>query len=267
VSLVVFCAGHLALIAVALTVFEGTWFDPLVRATNGLVNDTLLVNLLGLPLLVGAVVLWLGHLRPADVGLRRADLPLALAVLLLLWLATQAIALAVACATTDAVTPHPLWARRGVSGVLGLLLAQVFGNAVLEEVGYRGFLLRQLHLRLDRVAGRRTRVVLAVTISQALFAVMHLPNRLREGDAGAGLVWSVLIAFGLGVLLALLYLRTNNLLLVVGVHALINTPTLLVASPVSHEIVEGLAVLLLVPWSRITRPTLRRTGHRGTGPT
>ena len=69
----------------------------------------------------------------------------------------------------------------------------------------------------------------------------------------------------LGVLLALLYLRTRNLLLVVGVHALINTPTLLVASPVSHEIVELLAVLLLLAWPWLWRARKRRLLHAFAG--
>jgi membrane protease YdiL (CAAX protease family) len=143
--------------------------------------------------------------------------------------------------------------------VLGLLLAQVLGNALFEEVGYRGFLLRQFELRLGWVTGRRRRLAVAAALSLALFALMHVPNRLSAGFAGADLATSVLIALALGVLLTLLYLRTGNLLLVVGVHALINTPTLLVASPASHEIVEVLAVLLLVAWPRLTRTMSRRT--------
>jgi membrane protease YdiL (CAAX protease family) len=197
VALPAFYAGDLALIGFGMAVFSNTWFDRLVRATGGLVTDTLLVNLVGIPLLVGGIALGLGRLRPTDIGLRRADLPLALVVLLALWLATQAVALALAW-TTGSVVPHPSWAHRGTLGVLGLLLAQVLGNGLLEEIGYRGFLLPQLHHRLGRVVAPRFRLAAAVAVSQALFAAAHAPNRVREGVAGAALVGSVLIPLALG---------------------------------------------------------------------
>jgi membrane protease YdiL (CAAX protease family) len=73
------------------------------------------------------------------------------------------------------------------------------------------------------------------------------------------------VVMAVGVLLALLYLRTRNLLLVVGVHALINTPTLVVATPFSVEIVEVLAVLVLLVWPRLTWTSNRRLTHAPAG--
>lgn len=251
-ALVGFYAADLALIAAGIAVYSNTWLDPLVRATGGLINDTLLVNVVGIALVAGGVVLGLGRLRPADVGFRWSDAPRALVVSLVLWLAAQAVAVVLTWIGPNALAPNPLWARRGLLGVLGLLLAQVLGNALLEEVGYRGFLLPQLCLRLGWVAGPRRRLALAVVISQTLFALMHVPTRLWEGVTGPELAGSLLVVFALGLLLALLYLRTGNLPLVVGVHALMNAPTLLVASRVGHEIVEGIAVLLLVLWPQLT---------------
>jgi hypothetical protein len=61
-------------------------------------------------------------------------------------------------------------------------------------------------------------------------------------------IGALLVVFGLGVLFALLYLRTSKLLLVVGIHALVNAPTMLVANPLSHEIVVALAIALLLSW-------------------
>ena len=112
-ALVAFVVGHLALLAFGIGVYANPWFDTLVHATGGLVNDTLLVNLLGLTLLVGGVMLGRGCLRPADVGLRWSDLRQALAVLVLLWLATQAVAVALAWASTGSVAPVELPRKRG----------------------------------------------------------------------------------------------------------------------------------------------------------
>ena len=251
-ALVAFYPAHLALVALAMSVFSNAWLDPLERATRGLVTSTLVVNLVGLAIVGGGVVLGLGRLRPEDVGLRRSDAGRALALLLALWLAALAAALARAWVGQGEPAPNPQWARRGILAVLGLLLAQLLGNALLEELGFRGFLMSQLRLRLAWVPGPRRRLAAAVAVSQGLFALMHVPNRLREGAAGFELVGSVAVAFALGVLLAALYLRTGNLLLVVGIHSLMNAPTLLVESRFSHEIVEGLAALLLLVWPRLT---------------
>ena len=143
----------------------------------------------------------------------------------------------------------------------------VFGNVVnafLEEGLFRGVLLRQFQ--------RRYRFWAANTLQAGLFGVWHAvwPLKalaLRSGPEASteqpgGAVFGLAV---LGVLLALLYLRTRNLLLVVGVHALINTPTLLVASPVSHEIVELLAVLLLLAWPWLWRARKRRLLHAFAG--
>lgn len=247
-ALFAFVAGHLAFLGFSLAVFANEWFDPLVKASRGLLTDTLLVNLLGLVVVVGGVIFGLARLRPADVGWRWSDLPQASLVLAIVWLATQAIAAALAMATTGTLSPHPLWAQRGVLGVLGLLLAQLVGNALFEEIGYRGFLFSQFAVRLRGIKDSRLRVTLAAALSLAIFAVMHLPNRVGQGYAGRDLALLILIALALGTLLLLLYLRTKNLPLVVGIHALMNAPTLLVAAPISNEIVEILAILLLVAW-------------------
>lgn len=90
----------------------------------------------------------LSPLRPTEVGLGWSDLPSAIALVLLVWVAAQVLGRVLGVATAHTVQLNPLWERRGVSGVLGLLLAQVLGNALLEEVGFRGFLMPQLNLRL-----------------------------------------------------------------------------------------------------------------------
>jgi hypothetical protein len=61
--LLAFYVADLLLTGVAIAVFSNRSFDPLVRATGGLINDTLVVNLLGVVVLVGGVILWLGRMR------------------------------------------------------------------------------------------------------------------------------------------------------------------------------------------------------------
>jgi membrane protease YdiL (CAAX protease family) len=78
--------------------------------------------------------------------------------------------------------------------------------AVLEELVFRGFLLQQL-LACSKW--------MAVTVSSALYALIHLKTTVLE--LGTWLELGGL--FLLGVLLALSYLRTNQLFLAMGLHA------------------------------------------------
>ena len=74
------------------------------------------------------------------------------------------------------------------------------------------------------------RLVLALLVSQGLFALSHVPNRIYLGMKPDEIALDLLMLLGWGTLYALIYLRTNNLFIVVGIHALGNTPTTLFAT-------------------------------------
>ena len=78
---------------------------------------------------------------------------------------------------------NPLW-NRGATVVTGALIAQLLGNALYEEITFRGFLLPQLYLKLERWQDRPAlRIACAVLLSVAMFALIHIPIRLWTGDA------------------------------------------------------------------------------------
>ena len=128
-----------------LVLFRGPWFGPVARATAGLVNGTLQANLIGLALFC-LFVFGLGRLKPADVGLEWRKLPRALALTGLLWAGMQAASLIFGW--IGGVSFDPIWRQRGVIAVLGLLIGQLLGNALVEELLYRGLLLPQFFLKL-----------------------------------------------------------------------------------------------------------------------
>lgn len=119
----------------------------IVDATLGLVDWTLMGSAMVLLVVVGGVIFGLGRLRPAEVGLIAAKLPEAIVVTVLLWIVTQALLVTGAWLSMGEVPINPRWAERGVTVVIGALLAQLFGNALAEEIIYRGFLLPQTWLR------------------------------------------------------------------------------------------------------------------------
>jgi len=172
-------------------------------------------------------------------------------------MALQAAAAAVSLARTGTVGMDPGWSQSGVGATLGLLVAQLFGNALYEEVLFRAVLLDQMVLKLR---DRRWGFPLALVGSQLIFALLHVPNRLLRRCTLTGMVDGLGLLFLMGLLFALVYHRTGNLLIAVGVHALNNAPTMLVATRLSGQfLVTLLLVALVTAW-----PVLRRHLGRGT---
>lgn len=230
-------------------------FGPIVRATWGLVTPQLLVGLFQLGVLVGGLVWLVGGIHPVHVGLDREDLSTGVSVTLAFWVVVQAVGLVVAGAS-GTVTLSPLWQAIGARGMLSNLLAEVFGTAPMEESIYRGLFLTQGYLLARRVVpDRRTSLVLAVLGSQVLFALAHVPARLVVGtQLGLPLGQDLLLTFVLGLIFALVYLRTGNLFVAMGVHVLSNDPTSLFLQQPTARVLVGLCVLvLLVGWPRLRR--------------
>lgn len=186
--------------------------------------NTLTANLIALALLVVGMLFVAGRLRPRNVGLRLSDVGGGLAFAAAYFALLQVLLLAFA--NLNGMEVVNLWARAGAGTAAFLLLAQLVGNALYEEVAFRGFLLPQLLVKFRRL-GVAAAVALALLGSQALFALAHVPNRLWvTGLSPAALPGALLPLFLLGIYFSVLYLVTDNLFAVVGVHALSNEPLL-----------------------------------------
>lgn len=256
-----FLIAHLVLtIIVNLGLFAGNAFRPLASATGGVVTGSLVVNLFLLGVLVVVLILRIGRLRPYDVGLIRRNVLPGAGAALLLWAAAQAIHLLVGWFNNGSIALHPDWTMVGAGALVGLLLSQIIGNALFEEIAYRGFLFPQLYLQLQRrLRSPWARLFVALLVSQVLFALSHIPNRLYLGMSFSDLLLDQVMLLGWGVLYALLYLRTDNLFFVVGIHALGNAPTTLFATIPALDgagaslLIYGLAVLVVFGWP-LVRP-------------
>jgi membrane protease YdiL (CAAX protease family) len=172
-------------IFINLVLFRSAWvattvFGRVRAATGGLVTTTLLVNLLNVVLVVAGLLILVGELRWKDLGLDRSELPVAIGVTVGLWAALQAVAAGISLAPTGTVRINPSWGEVGVGAILGLLVAQLFGNALYEGVLFRVVLLDQLVLKLR---DRRWGFPLALVGSQTIFALLHVPNRLLQGNS------------------------------------------------------------------------------------
>jgi len=235
-SLPILCLAMAVYVAFGLVavfvLFPSGALNLFAASMHGLVTATLLANLILLATVVGGVLYLLGGLRLADFGLRVSDVPIALVLTAAVWLAVNAIEATWQIAATGAVSWGGDWQRLGLTAAIGALVAQLFGNALYEEIFFRGVLLRQIYWRL----GTKTthlqkfqKLAIALAISQSLFALIHLPILLSGGASLIAALAQLPAIFTAGAALAILYARSDNLALCVGIHSLANKPTLLVA--------------------------------------
>lgn len=245
---------------VNLVFFQQDAPQIVVDATAGLVDWTLMGSAIILVVVVGGVIFGLGRQRPADVGLIARKLPAAIGVTAALWVLTQALLSAGAWATLGEIPFNPRWAERGVTAMFGALIAQLFGNALAEEIIYRGFLPPQawLKLRGGLLGHARWRLLLAALISQAIFAVAHIPNRIFNEMSGADIALDMVMLVIFGLYYLFLYLRTSNLFFAIGVHALANQPLTLVQSDLAAPLFMVLALVAALLWR--TQPQLAAAG-------
>ncbi len=219
-----------------------SWLGRLYLDTRGWVHPNLVANAIPLLLVVGVGILGVARLRLHDIGLRPTAVGPALLATAVFWLGLQGL-FAAAALFYGGPTWVAAWRDPGPGYILGPLLGQVLGNALAEEAAFRGFWFPQLDLKLQRRLAGRWSWVAAALLSQGLFALMHIPNyvfvqhqRFLVGDAVRLLVN--------GLILLWVFVRTQNLLIAVGVHALWNTPAAVVQPP------EGpVRYALLVFWT------------------
>src|SRR5215813_3510768 len=172
-------AVHVALMLVFIfIVFPSGVPKLLVALTHGLVTATLVANLILLAAVVGIVLSYLGGLRLSDFGLHSRDIPIALLLTISVWIVVNTIEGAWQIAANGAVSWDGPWQRLGVTAAIGALVAQLFGNALYEEIFFRGVLLRQIYWRLGPETThlqRLQKLAIALAISQSLFALIQLP--------------------------------------------------------------------------------------------
>lgn len=229
---------------------------PIQKATWGLLNTTLLANLFSM-LVVFTLMFRFAGLKPKDVALKPVGSGDTAIVRGVVWtiVALAIVHLASVIALLAMGKPFEFfnWFSPVGRNQVGNVAGQFFGNAIYEEVLFRGFLLPQLVLLLKKRNRKWSWTKcfwLGLGGSQLLFALSHIPNRIYQGTytsigAFAGDMQVLFIA---GILLALVFLLTRNLYAAVGVHAIVNVPPMLLKVPIVGLSFTAYFVILVVLW-------------------
>lgn len=194
--------------------------DRVVAVSGGLITYTLFNTWFGLLLTVGVVAIWYGGLELKDLGVNPSKIPVAVGITIGCWLLYLLAQLAGGLVFGN-LTLHSTWTDPGVTATIGKAIGFFFGNAPFEELAFRGFLLVQLYLLLDGKwwqANPLGRTITAIAGSSLIFTLFHIPAFLW-GGIGLQTLGSI---FVYAVALSLVYLRTQNIFLAMGFHALAN---------------------------------------------
>jgi membrane protease YdiL (CAAX protease family) len=205
-----------------LQIASGGWIEPLLVRSQVVLGAFLLV------------VLAFGQKPLACVGWRARQIVPGLVVYLVAWALLQLGLLAAVLRQHGNVELHPMWTSFGLPAVLGGVLAQLCGHALVEDTAFRGFFLPELRARLLRPTSLVAFACAAVALvgSSLLFGLAHVPTMLLvQGASLAELVQRQAHFLSAGLALGLAYLATRNLFAVVGLHVLLNDPAPVVAVP------------------------------------
>ncbi len=254
-TMVLFFVVSVVIVILYLGIYLAGVIQLIEEVSWGLIHRTLILNSLLLVTAVFGILILYGKLQGRDVGLVVKKLPIAIAIGLVTWILVQIIEGIMGYVGMGSIELNQQWNTEGLA-LIGLLIGMLFGTALYEEVGYRGFFLIQFSMKMKRVVENKyLQVIIALIISQALFTILHIPWKvMNQGWTMIVLQELLFSVFVNGVIYGLLYLRTGNLFFVMIVHALGNAPTSLV-NPVMEP--SNILLLIAIIWALIW-PKLQR---------
>ncbi|UCE11733.1 MAG: CPBP family intramembrane metalloprotease [Candidatus Thorarchaeota archaeon] len=254
-TMALFLTISLVIVFVYLVLFQVGIVQSIELASGGLIHPTLILNALLLASAVLGVLVYYGKLQWTDFGLIRRKLPVAVVVCAISWALVQIVEGLIGFIGTGVIEIEVGWNTEAL-GLIGLLIGMLFGTALYEEVGYRGFLLIQFKMKMSQLTTTRyLQVALGLLISQMFFTLIHIPWKVMNQGLTVTVFFDLVFSVFLnGLIYGLLYLRTENLFFVMIVHALGNAPTSLVSPSIGPS---SILLLLAIIWAAVW-PQLRR---------
>lgn len=232
--------------------FKIRFFVPLAHLTDYWIQPTLVANLLSL-IVFSILIFVIGKHNLFSVWFTEEKLKIALLPVFVIWLLSQIITIA-----GTYYSKGELSFIGNINTLAGNLIGQLFGNAAFEELIYRGILFLQFYILLTHRITKKKALVISIVVSQILFALIHIPNRLLINQVD-NLSLDLIGLFLAGVVLTIIYIRSENLVFVIGIHALINQPFNIIDTtfPMNMSIYIFIILTILL-WNKIVPTTPAR---------
>jgi uncharacterized protein len=215
-------------------------------------------------LLMIEIVLFFGifHMKPRDVGLVAPHIMEGIIVYLCVWICYQIVFAILGLVGQGQIIVASYWVQpQKYPTIFMTLLTYVLGIALTEEILFRGFLVPQIWQLLKHGQSPWGRLIKTLAISQTIFALIHIPSLLFQRADPIEILVRLCTIFIIGVLLALVWIQTQNLFIAVAVHALTDATI-----PLFHQTVLAdtswfvfiTSIILLLLYS-LRQPGLRQS--------
>ena len=219
--------------------------------TDGLVQPLFVLSFLKCAFIILGIAFWIGKFNVKHLGITGTHLKIGLLSTFFFWSLIQ-ISLIILSSMSDQgivflsdfFESQPLY-------IVGTFLLFATSKALYDEIIYRGLILPQFHLKIKRFVqlDRRLTLLLAVITSQLLYLIIQLPLLSIVENNENGLTIKFFSLLLLSILNALVFLRTKNAYIGVGLHALWFYPLFVVETSISHILIITILILgLLYIW-------------------
>ena len=220
-------------------------FNPIIYYTNGIINATFVANLIGL---AGSlfIIFIVGKHNLGSIWFNKQKLKIAILLITSIWLISQVFIIAVSYYNTREII-----FIQNFNIIAGNIIGQIFGNALLEEMIFRGILLIQLYLIIINKNSNRMTIIYSLAASAIIFVLFHIPNRILTYTPDNLFIDTVSLLFG-STLLGIIFLKTKNLPFVIGFHSLVNDPSNIIVTNIPTEpIIFALVIIITLKWDKI----------------
>ncbi len=125
-------------------------------------------------------------------------------------------------------------------------------GAFIEEVIFRAYLIPQcFHFFKERISNNTLLIVIVVISTQSFFSLTHLPMLVFRHEIAESTVLPELFRLSImGIIFSIIYLRTQNLIFVTIVHAMVNLPLFVVESGFSSSLIIVLTVFIMFSFNQ-----------------
>lgn len=232
------------------------FFKAISEWSYYLINPTLQMNLIIL-IIFGFIIFKIGKHNLSSLWLSREKLRNGVILGIISWLIIQASVFLYMLLSGNPLSLHP-----NINKEIGALLGQLFGNALTEELIFRGIFFLQLYIIFRKRFSERKAFLISIIVSQLFFAVHHLPNRIFIKHYANFLFIDQIKLLIMGVLFVLFYIKTKNFALTVIIHSLFNHPLRLFNGDFLYVLnVLILFLITMIFWNTIERKMANITNN------